>query len=159
MNLRVLRVAAARVALAAAGLVAVVVVMAPATSRADVCVGGDVKVTTAKRDARLTTSMPLTVVKRDGDVCNLLRFDATAHGWVQMGERHFRVHSVDASDIGTSRQPVTLSVPSRNVSAARLYAKHHDRHYAYLRLFVTISVHGTGGFPQSYEQRSRVTVR
>jgi hypothetical protein len=136
-------------AVAAAGIAMAVV---PESSPADVCVAGPVHLK-VQGTPPVATTIPMTM--RADDCAAGVTYDGRLFGSVRVGGRHYRVDSVTFVNLGTTIRAVTIRMPSRNVSAARAYAKRRDLRYAYLYLTARTVEHGTTAYPNGGSYKIR----
>lgn len=136
-------VAAAAIAMAAT----------PESSHADVCVAGPVHVG-VQGTPPVATTISMTI--RTDDCTPGVTYDGRLFGSVRVGGRHYRVHSVTFANLGTTIQAVTVRMPSRNVRAARAYARRRHLRYAYLYLTARTVEHGTNAFPNGGSYKIRL---
>jgi hypothetical protein len=143
------------VACLASAVAAAVVAMAagPQSSRADACVAGPVHVG-VHGTPPVATTIPMTI--RTNDCTPGVTYDGRLFGSVRVGGRHYRVHSVTFANLGTTIRAVTVSMPSRNVRAARAYARRRHLRYAYLYLTARTVEHGTNAFPNGGSYKIRL---
>jgi len=123
------------------------------SSRADVCVAGPLHL---KVDGTppVATTIPMTI---HADSCTPgVTYDGRLFGSVRVGGRHYRVHSLTFTDVGTTSRAVTIRMPARNVRAARAYATRRHLRYAYLYLTARTVQHATHAFPNGSTYKIRL---
>jgi hypothetical protein len=137
-------------AVSAAGIALAVV---PESSPADVCVSGPVHLK-VQGTLPVATTIPMTL--RADDCAAGVTYDGRLFGSVRVGGRHYGVHAVTFVNLGTTIRALTIRMPSRNVSAARAYAKRRDLRYGYLYLTARTSEHGTNAYPNGGSYKIRL---
>jgi hypothetical protein len=125
----------------------------PEGSRADVCTAGPVHLK-VHGTPPVATTIPMTI--RTDDCTPGVTYDGRLFGSVRVGGRHYRVHSVTFTNLGTTIQAVTIRMPARNVRAARAYARRRHLRYAYLYLTAREVEHATNAFPNGGNYKIRL---
>jgi hypothetical protein len=125
----------------------------PQSSRADACVAGPVHVG-VRGTPPVATTIPMTI--RTDDCTPGVTYDGRLSGSVRVGGRHYRVHPVTFANLGAAIRAVSVRMPSRNVRAARAYARRRHLRYAYLYLTARTVEHGTNALPNGGSYKIRL---